>query len=189
MGLAGLKSVPTPQAKFSLWVPGFHNLRLPRNARVSLTADLLAQKFRGGGEAAVQNHPQVWEPRPGTHPLGHTAGPIVRSHCVWKIRCNHVNTSWGQAQGLVFAILRDPGINFHDEYYSVMGFYASKGLRFANGIRSRNKGPAHPFVNPHLHSDHEEDNHSSHPFQSNAFSYPFQPVFFSALEVMKLYSF
>ena len=40
-------------------------------------------------------------------------------------------------------IMRDPGINFCDEYYSVMGFSASQRIRFANGIKSTNKGNAH----------------------------------------------
>lgn len=37
---------------------------------------------------------------------------IVQSYYVWKICCNHMNKALGRAQGLIFAIMGDPGINF-----------------------------------------------------------------------------
>lgn len=52
--------------------------------------------------------------------------PFSDSYYVWKIYCNHVNKALGQSQGLIFAIIGDPRINFFDEYYSVMGYYTSR---------------------------------------------------------------
>lgn len=52
-------------------------------------------------------------------------------------------------------IMGDPGINFCDEYYSVMGFSASQRKRFANGIKSTNRGNAHQFMSLNLHLNNE----------------------------------
>jgi hypothetical protein len=60
-----------------------------------------------------------------------------------------------KSQGLISVIIEDSGINFCDEYCSVIWFYAFMKIRFANGIRSTNKGNAHLFVSLNLHPNNE----------------------------------
>lgn len=74
---------------------------------------------------------------------------------MWKFCCNHVNKALGQSQGFIFVIMVDPGINFCDEYYSVMGFCAFKRVRFTNRIKNTNEEKTHLSVNPNLHLNNE----------------------------------
>ena len=62
---------------------------------------------------------------------------------------------WVRMPGCVCAIMGDPGINFCDGYYSVMGFHATKRIRFSNEIKSTNKENSHLSVNLNLRLNNE----------------------------------
>lgn len=89
---------------------------------------------------------------PGWRPSGQH---LLHRLVVWKYSRNHISKALDQAQGLIFATIGDPGITLCDEYHSVMGLSVSKKIRFANGIKSTNKGNAHLFVSLNVPPNNE----------------------------------
>lgn len=112
---------------------------LPNQVRAACSVRMCSEPFRGSKECSDLSSTIL------TASLGVTKGACAETtqaccHYVCKICCNSTNKALLWSQGLIFAIIWEPGINLGDECHSEMGCYAFEKIRFASGIKSTSKG-------------------------------------------------